>query len=360
MNDKKKDRNVEQDTFFRSLKSVSTNVRIKEFLKKDIFDQIQELKYYLGYNEDRIIELGFERKRIERSTGRITSPSVRDRYGIDPRKKSLLVNQERDDPVKLSKIFSEIDVEIDKRSKTVQFLKEEIQMREEMISEYEIDQEEKPEYTPSILYDKEPPQFKSVRKIPKKRSIDKNKISTVTLKICIFGKKGVGISTWLQSFPDMFGYLKELEGYTLEGVGFRVKSLKLKDITFKLQIWFLNTHRITDKNHYRYSPFAFNHLLRGCNGAFLVYDITNYESLSPIPEWIRSIRGACGDIPLLLIGNKSDLESQRELSKEQGIALVKKYNLSKSYEISVKTGENLDTIYQKISELYYQKFLEGD
>jgi len=376
MNDKKEDDNKEQDTFYSRLKLASTKIRMEEFLKKDVYDQVQELEYLLGYNEDRLIELGFERKRIEKRMEHSTSPSIRDRYGIDVRTEhdhegiinkeredelsKRLLKLERDDPIKFSKVINEIDIEIDKRIKAVQILEEEIQMREEMIFELGIDRDEKPKFTPSILYDKESPDFESVKKKSKKISLDKKKISTFTLKICILGKEGVGISTWLQSFPNMFDNLKEMENYMLEGVGFRVKSLRLNDITFKLQIWFLNTHRITDKNHYHYSPHTFKHLIRGSNGAFLVYDITNYESLSPLPDWIQSIKETCGDIPILLIGNKCDLENLRELSKDQGIALAKKFNLSKSYEISVKTGEHLEILYQKISELYHQKFWEGE
>ncbi|MFX0037483.1 MAG: Rab family GTPase [Candidatus Hermodarchaeota archaeon] len=173
------------------------------------------------------------------------------------------------------------------------------------------------------------------------------------MKICILGEKGVGISSWLQNCSGMY----EVESYTLRNFGFGVKSIKLEDKTFKLQLWFLNAYRLFKKRFHR-DLKLFETLIRGCNGVFLVYDITNIESLSRIPEWIHSIREICGNIPIVLLGNKSDLENLREISKEQDIEFVKKYEISGRYEISIKTGKNVNLPFQKISEIYFQKFLE--
>lgn len=375
MNDMEKENKGE---FFNRLKSTSAKIRAEEFKKKDVYDQIQELEYLLGYNKDRIIELSFERERLESKIKVLRNPPLDDRYGIftklakdknkeKKRKKRDKLdklftefwefNRDRFDPIKLSSRLKEIAREIDERSIRVQTLKGEIEIRKNLMldkKEYRHYRNKKPNYTPSILYDKEYPEFRDVKRKTRKTSKKKNKKSVVTLKICILGKKDVGISTWVRNFTD----LHELERWMLGGCGFGVKSIRLEDKTFKLQIWFLNIHRIFKKRYYSYPPLAFETYIRGCNGAFLMYDITNYESLSRMSEWIHSIREICGDIPIFLLGNKCDLENLREVSKEQGIDLVKKYDLSGIYEISVKTGKNADLLFQKISELYSHKFLE--
>ncbi|MFX1464473.1 MAG: Rab family GTPase [Promethearchaeota archaeon] len=364
-----KKNNEEEDTFFNSLKSASTKRRMQEFLKKNIHDQIQELDYHLGYNKDRIKELGFERERIKRRINSNLDPSFIDRYGIgfkiekksewkleSERLNQKILEQKRFENIELSSKLKEIDIEIEKLSKSVQFLNDEIQMRKEILLE-NVENEhylnEKPKYTPSILYDKEPPQVTDVEKIRRKKGKRKKKVSFITLKICILGEKGVGISSWLQNCSGMY----EVESYTLRNFGFGVKSIKLEDKTFKLQLWFLNAYRLFKKRFHR-DLKLFETLIRGCNGVFLVYDITNIESLSRIPEWIHSIREICGNIPIVLLGNKSDLENLREISKEQDIEFVKKYEISGRYEISIKTGKNVNLPFQKISEIYFQKFLE--
>ncbi len=398
----------EQDTFFNQLRSASTKRRVQEFLKKDIHDQIQDLEYSLGRNKDRIKELGFERERIKISINSMLGPSRYDRYGIEARKELILAHEriinkkrkkkevnknrkrsflvllsrrlvnkreekkrkffesclkispERVNPIKLSSRLKDIDPEINEFRKKVQILKEEIQMRKEMIfdnKEYDRYQNEKPKYTPSILYDKEPPPIADMKNKTRKQDRKKKKFSEATLKICILGEQGVGISTWFPNF-SAFNIL-DVESYKLKNYGFGVKSIKLEDKTFKLQIWFLNAHRLFKKRYCR-DLKMFELLIRGCNGAILVYDITNIKFLSRIPEWIHSIRETSGDIPILLLGNKCDLESLREISKEQGIDLVKKYNLSGSYEISVKTAKNVDLPFQKISVFWLQKYFESE
>lgn len=56
---------------------------------------------------------------------------------------------------------------------------------------------------------------------------------------------------------------------------------------------------------------------RGAVGAVIVYDISDRTSFESIPEWMETIRKETGVVPLLIIGNKIDLERDRvvELSE---------------------------------------------
>lgn len=121
-----------------------------------------------------------------------------------------------------------------------------------------------------------------------------------------------------------------------------VKSIVLDEIRIKLQIWIIPSHKEYDKK------FILMYL-RGTLGAILMYDITDAKSLNKISEWSQLIREQCGDIPILLVGNKIDLEEKRVVSKEQGMALREKYNLSSLMEISVETGENVDDMFNEIT-----------
>lgn len=54
---------------------------------------------------------------------------------------------------------------------------------------------------------------------------------------------------------------------------------------------------------------------RGAIGAVIVYDIANRDSFDSIPTWISTIREESGVVPLLIVGNKSDLEREVKLSE---------------------------------------------
>lgn len=54
---------------------------------------------------------------------------------------------------------------------------------------------------------------------------------------------------------------------------------------------------------------------RGAAGALLVYDITNRESFSALANWLSDARTlASPNIVILLVGNKKDLDGEREVT----------------------------------------------
>lgn len=50
---------------------------------------------------------------------------------------------------------------------------------------------------------------------------------------------------------------------------------------------------------------------RGAVGAVIVYDITGRDSWNALSKWIDTIRKESGVVPLLIIGNKKDLDKDR-------------------------------------------------
>lgn len=89
---------------------------------------------------------------------------------------------------------------------------------------------------------------------------------------------------------------------------------------------------------------------RGTNGAVLMYDIKNSKTLDLI-EYLQIIQNNVGDLPMLLVGNKIDLEKYREISEDSGILFAKKYNLSKIIEMFLKTGENIEKLFKMLTEV---------
>ena len=51
----------------------------------------------------------------------------------------------------------------------------------------------------------------------------------------------------------------------------------------------------------------------------------------------------------MLVGNKSDMEDKREISKQKGLEYAEKNKIA-FYEVSAKDGTNIDLIFTKIAE----------
>ncbi len=91
----------------------------------------------------------------------------------------------------------------------------------------------------------------------------------------------------------------------------------------------------------QYRAISFN-LIKGTDGIFLVYDITDRQSFVDINRWIESILDIKGeDFPIILIGNKIDLKEKRVVSEEEGKKLADD-NRYAFIETSCKDGTNIE------------------
>ena len=58
---------------------------------------------------------------------------------------------------------------------------------------------------------------------------------------------------------------------------------------------------------------------RGAHGIIVVYDVTDAQTFASVKTWLSEIeRFACENVNRLLVGNKSDLKDQREVTTEEG------------------------------------------
>ncbi|NVM44103.1 MAG: GTP-binding protein [Candidatus Lokiarchaeota archaeon] len=132
------------------------------------------------------------------------------------------------------------------------------------------------------------------------------------------------------------------------GVDFYTKTQECIGKKVKLQFWVFG-----GEERFR---FLLHQYCKGKNGAIIMYDITNRQSLDHLPDWTQIIREQSGEIPIILIGNKLDLEKSREVSKEEGIAIAKKYNLSAYTELSSKTGQNVEKTFTVLTEILIESY----
>jgi len=101
--------------------------------------------------------------------------------------------------------------------------------------------------------------------------------------------------------------------------------------------------------------------MRSGNGFLLVYDITNlrsFEEIKMIHDRLVRIKDT-DKIPLVLVGNKTDLESKRVVSQSEAKQLAKEYNCT-LIEASAKQNLHVEDVFlQVIREMRKQAFPDG-
>ena len=122
------------------------------------------------------------------------------------------------------------------------------------------------------------------------------------------------------------------------GVEFGSKQFNVEGHIIKAQIW-----DTAGQERYKAITSAY---YKGAKGAFVVYDITRKSSFDSIDKWINDLTSAADKkLTVVVIGNKSDLEDQRQITKEQGQEKASKLNVA-FLETSAFSGENLDKAFE--------------
>ena len=85
---------------------------------------------------------------------------------------------------------------------------------------------------------------------------------------------------------------------------------------------------------------------KGAHSCIIMYDITNYQSFKNIENWLLELDQE-GNYTKLLVGNKTDLEKHRCVSKEEAQQLALKYNMD-FIEISVKENQGVQESFEKL------------
>ena len=98
----------------------------------------------------------------------------------------------------------------------------------------------------------------------------------------------------------------------------------------------------------RFKSLSVNYIKKA-NGILIVYDITNKQSFVNIENWVKCAKEEMTkEIPIYLIGNKSDLEESRVIQKEDGENLAKQFG-TKFYETSCKTGVGVEKCFNDLA-----------
>eukprot|EP01017_Pseudomicrothorax_dubius_P024726 TRINITY_DN2626_c0_g1_i3.p1 TRINITY_DN2626_c0_g1~~TRINITY_DN2626_c0_g1_i3.p1 ORF type:complete len:215 (+),score=56.00 TRINITY_DN2626_c0_g1_i3:61-645(+) len=127
------------------------------------------------------------------------------------------------------------------------------------------------------------------------------------------------------------------------GVDFKIKSIKSDGKAIKLQLW-------DTAGQERFKNITTTYY-KGSHGAFIVFDLTDYNSFANAEMWLREIRANTDrDVEVILIGNKNDLAEKRVIDADVARGWAEARGL-KYFESSAKTGENVEAMFNELSML---------
>mmetsp|Transcript_62402 Transcript_62402/g.72589 ORF Transcript_62402/g.72589 Transcript_62402/m.72589 type:complete len:209 (-) Transcript_62402:28-654(-) len=154
------------------------------------------------------------------------------------------------------------------------------------------------------------------------------------IKFIIIGNSSTGKSCLMHYFIE--NKSKKSTTHTI-GVEFGSKVLQIGAKSIKLQIW-------DTAGQERFKTITSSYY-KGAHGVVIAYDITNKQSLKDVDNWLAEVeKHAHPKINKLLIGNKCDLENERQVPYEEGKKKADELGI-KFIETSAKDTVNVDSVF---------------
>ena len=161
-----------------------------------------------------------------------------------------------------------------------------------------------------------------------------------TCQILLIGDSLVGKTCLIQRYVN--GTFKD-DYITTVGLDYHTKLEIINNLNVSVKLW----DTAGQERFKALTPSFF----RNAEGVVIAYDVTNSESFDNLKFWISSIKTNLFEknifIPIIIIGNKIDLEDMREITKDVASAFAKE-NKFKYFETSAKTGEGVDEAFRDL------------
>ena len=165
-----------------------------------------------------------------------------------------------------------------------------------------------------------------------------------TFKIIIVGDAAVGKTSLVLNYVKKIfktNYLPTI------GVDIYNKDITIDGDLIKIMVWDIAGQigwEIMHKSYYR-----------GAEGVFAVFDLTRKDTLKKLDYWLDNVKKYTKPgIPIIILGNKSDLTISKEINKEEINFFLKKKNFI-YIDTSAKTGQNVYMAFNLLLERILKK-----
>ena len=139
------------------------------------------------------------------------------------------------------------------------------------------------------------------------------------------------------------------------GLNFSFKDVILKNGT-KVQLKLIDTagqekYKGMTKSYYK-----------NAEGVLFVFAFNDKKSFENIGEWMKTFKdnNSKEGIPSYLIGNKCDLTTGVEVTKEMIDEFIKKNNIEKYMPTSASANTNIDIVFQDMAEIMYEDYKKSE
>lgn len=172
-------------------------------------------------------------------------------------------------------------------------------------------------------------------------------------KIVLIGDSAVGKSQLLNRFArNEFFY----DSKATIGVEFQTRTMTINSKVIKAQIW-----DTAGQERYRAVTSSY---YRGAVGALLVYDISKRITFEHVDRWLDELRShSDANIFIMLVGNKSDLKEQRQVTTEEATEFAEGHGVA-LMETSALESTNVESAFSMVlSEIHRvvsRKALDAD
>ena len=169
------------------------------------------------------------------------------------------------------------------------------------------------------------------------------------IHIITLGESTVGKSAYINKYVD------DKFKNTLPTIGFNTykKNYSLPNGE-SIKIIFEDT-----SGQERYHSLSLN-FIRKANGVVLMYDITQKHTFDTVSNWCNQIwEYQKKDFPIILLGNKCDLENERQVQREEGEQIANEKGI-KFLETSNKNGININESVKELVDMILKKNSDPD
>ncbi|MBS7248029.1 MAG: Rab family GTPase [Candidatus Jordarchaeales archaeon] len=172
-------------------------------------------------------------------------------------------------------------------------------------------------------------------------------MSAYLFKIVMVGDPAVGKTSLVMRYVQ--GFFQHDYKATV-GTQIMSKEVYVKGVTVKLSIWDIGGQEKFDT----LAPAYY----KGAAGGLAVFDLTRRETFDNIPKWISRMQTyANPNLAIIIVGNKSDLIEERQVSLDEAMEQADKLGFP-YVETSAKSGKNVIKIFELIAERIVSRKIE--